>query len=124
MFFSDYGSGVKLTIDQSKKRKALQSHRGWPDLFIPNHTVHKLPDGTTKQYSGLFLELKIEKTAIYVTRGNNKGKLVADIHIREQAAMLQILNSMGYIARFAVGYDQAIRMIDWYFNKPDNATLF
>lgn len=117
IFRSDYASGLHMTQNQARIHKALQSSRSWPDLFIyfPARGFH-----------GLAIELKKDGTTIYATRGANKGDLVADPHIREQAATLQELNRLGYLGRFGVGYDQTIRIIEWYLGNatPDNAELF
>ena len=39
---------------------------------------------------------------------------MADQHIREQHALLAELEKRGYMARFAVGFDQAKQIIDEY----------
>lgn len=123
-FHSDYAAGLKLTKNQATIRKSLQSGRGWSDMFIPYPMTHKRPDGTEVTYHGLFLELKKAGTTIYVSRGANKGQLSADEQIRIEAAFLDRMNSLGYFARFGVGYDHTTRLIDWYFQKPQNSELF
>jgi hypothetical protein len=115
IFRSDYASGLKLTMNQAVQHKRLQSSRSWPDLFIYS---------AQRGYHGLALELKKDGTRIYLTTGPRKGKLSSDLHIQEQAAMLQQLNDEGYFARFAVGFDKTQKIIDWYFGKPANAELF
>ena len=114
IYRSDY-AGTYIEGRYQRTKHLMQSSRGFPDLFIytPKRGFH-----------GLALELKREGTIIYLTRGPRKGKLTAELHIQEQAAVLQQLNNEGYFARFAVGYDKAQRMIDWYMGKPDNAELF
>jgi hypothetical protein len=124
VFRSDYASGLRLTRNQAMIHKSLQSSSGWPDLFLYLPITKTKENGEVVQYGGLALELKVEGTAIYVTRGPRKGKLVADPHIQAQAQMLKVLNVMGYCARFAVGYDKAIQIIDWYMGAPENETLF
>ena len=114
-FHSDYGAGLHLTQYQAKVNKSLQSGRGWPDMFIAC---------PSRGYHGLFLELKKNGVAIYVTRGPNKGKLVANEQIQIEAAVLTRLNKLGYYARFSVGYEKAVQLIDWYFERPQNAELF
>ena len=49
--------------------------------------------------------------------GPRKGKLLTDPHIQEQAAVLKALLHKGYYANFAVGFDEAQRIIDWYFGR-------
>jgi hypothetical protein len=114
-FHSDYTAGIQLSKSQAGIRKAMNSGRGWADLFIPE--AHR-------GYHGLFLELKKDGVAIYVTRGPRKGKLVASEQIQIEAAFLARMNAKGYLARFAVGYDKTIALIDWYMEKPENGSLF
>lgn len=77
-----------------------------------------------KQYYGLALELKTEGTSVIMKIGPRKGRLSTDKHIQEQAVMLKALIKRGYYANFAVGLDDAIRLIDWYFKRPQTAELF
>jgi hypothetical protein len=97
-------SGIKLTIGQARKIKALRSGRAWPDLFIvePNCGL-----------SGLFIELKSPKVKIF----KSNGEMVSDPHIREQAAMLKELQGKCYKAVFACGFDEAKRIIDDYLKN-------
>lgn len=118
VFRSDYASGLRLTINQARIHKSLQSGRSWPDLFV--YQPRKVEG---KQYAGLALELKKEGTVIKLTKGAKAGQLTADPHIREQYAVLQQLNKLGYWADFAIGYDDAISKIDYYMGKPENARL-
>lgn len=59
--------------------------------------------------SGLFLELKREKTRL-----KKKDGTWASPHIAEQAEMLEQLRARGYGAEFAVGFDEAKEIIDNY----------
>lgn len=113
-FHSDYAAGLHLTENQAKIRKSLNSCRGWSDMFIAY---------PSKGYMGLFIELKKDDTAIYVKRGPRKGQLVKNEQIEIEAAFLNKMNGLGYLARFAVGYDSAIKLIDGYFGNL-NASLF
>lgn len=114
-FHSDYAAGLHLTESQARINKSLQSGRGWSDLFIP------FP---SRGYHGLFLELKKDGTSIYVTRGPRKGKLVQNEQIIIEADFLRDMNKHGYFARFAIGYDHAVKLIDWYMDRPQNAEMF
>lgn len=105
IFISDVGSGVKLTMGQAIKAKALRSRRGVPDLFVAE------PRGA---YHGLFIELKKEGATVYL----KGGKLSTNSHIQEQAQMLQDLINRGYRACFAVGYKEATWVIDQYLKFP------
>ena len=93
-------TGVNMSKAAAGKNKAIQHSRGWPDLFIAK------PIG---RYHGLFLEIKPEGTRLL-----NKNNQIATNHIKEQWAMLQRLEGLQYLARFAVGFDEAKSIIDEY----------
>jgi hypothetical protein len=99
----DYGSGTKLTIGQAR-RQARLNQRGFPDVFIcvPRFGWH-----------GLFIELKIPGTSI----NKRNGELVGNPHIREQAAMLDRLNALGYKAVFGIGFDECAEIISSYLTQ-------
>lgn len=111
LFHSDFGSGTKLSIGQAIRQKRLNGGRkSWPDMFIAEPKTVTVEDGDKYHYSGLFLELKKDGTRIY----KKNGELVADEHIREQYKMLNKLFECGYMAEFAVGFDEAKKIIDRY----------
>lgn len=103
MFNSDLAGATKLTPGQASAMKNLRDRRGYPDLAIyePFNGFH-----------GLFIELKREGEKIY----KKDGSLVADQHIQEQEQCLQKLRARRYRAEFAVGFDQARRIIDEYMD--------
>lgn len=114
IFASDFGAGVKLNKFQAAMQKMFKSSRGYPDIFIAE------PAG---KYSGLFIELKRDGARVWL----KNGQLSTDKHIREQLAVLTELDSKGYCALFAVGFDNAKGVVDWYlrgtrgniyFSKP------
>lgn len=105
LFRTDFSSGMKMTPGQVAKHKKFQKSRAWPDLFIAESNILT---------SGLFLELKAEGVKLY----KKNGEMVANKHYQEQAEMLEKLRSNGYIAEFAVGYDEAIKIITNYLGKP------
>lgn len=94
-------SGVFLTPGLAAQMARLRSDRGHPDLVI-----YEPRNG----YYGLFVELKAEGVKITT----EVGTLVADSHIRQQAAYIQKLKDRGYCALFAVGFDEAKNVIDNY----------
>ena len=114
-FLTDFAAGMRMTMGQAKKRKAMNSGRGWPDITILK---------PSRGYYGLLIDIKKPGTSIYVTRGPRKGELVADEHIREQAAFMERMNNLGYLARFAIGYDHFTEIVDYYFEKPENESPF
>ena len=100
IFNTDLSGAGKLTIGQATALKALRSGRGFPDLVIYE---------PRDDYHGLFLELKKEGTRIW-----NKKLVGATPHIEEQAQMIDKLEDRGYRAVFAVGFDEAKKIIDNY----------
>ena len=112
MFHSDFGSGAKLTPWQAKVQKVQNGgRRAWPDLFIAEPSVIA-GEGLrpTKKYHGLFIELKKEGVRL---RKKKDGSW-ATPHIEEQAEILAELRNRGYMAEFAVGFEQALDLIDDY----------
>lgn len=101
IFHSDFGSGVKLTPRQAIMQKVQNGgRRAWPDMFIAE------PIG---KCHGLFVELK--KDGVRIKKKNGEW---ATNHIEEQALVLQSLRDRGYKAEFAVGFNEAIDIIDEY----------
>lgn len=141
LFHSDFGSGVRLTPSQAVKQKRQNGgRRAWPDMFIAevriiiprdfdevnqyaqNHWVcfpHK-KGGCIKPamvvMAGLFLELK--KEGIRLKKKNGEW---ATSHIAEQAKVLERLRDRGYCAEFAIGFDEAKRIIDEYVRRQDKS---
>lgn len=117
LFRTDFSSGMKMSPGQAAKHKKFQKSRAWPDLFIAESGfVEVKEDGLIGRLrkNGMFLELKAEGAKLY----KKNGEMVANKHYREQAEMLDKLNESGYCARFAVGYDEAIKIITDYLGKP------
>ena len=110
IFRTDFASGIKMTMGQAAKHRRLQSGRAWPDIFIANPVWHGDAKAECPTFWGLFIELKREGTSVYL----KNGELTANPHIREQAEMLDQLEALGYCAKFAVGYEATIGLIDWY----------
>jgi len=100
IFHFDYGAGVHLTKNQAIKQARLNG-RGYPDLNISAARGGK---------HGLYLELKAEGVRVWI----KNGELVADTHIREQAAVLDRLRTEGYMAEFAIGFEMAMGIIHRY----------
>lgn len=124
LFHSDYGSGVRLTMGQAVRQKRQNGgRRAWPDMFIAKPTnvkavakqiendSHNVIGAFTflKQKYGLFIELKKDGTRLYKKNGEPASE-----HIAEQAQILKKLREEGYKAEFAVGFEQAKKIIDEY----------
>lgn len=98
LFRSDLG-GIKLTKGLAIKSKKIQRSSGFPDLFIYY---------PSKGYNGLAIELKA--TNIY----KKDGTLKKNDHVFKQKKILDILSANNYKAVFAVGFEQAKKIIDEY----------
>jgi hypothetical protein len=114
LFNSDLAGATKLTIGQATAMKALRSNRGFPDLVIyePRGFTNYINSDKLFEmtiFHGLFLELKVEGTRIF----NSKG-FPATSHIQEQLELITKLQIRGYKASFAVGFDEAKSIIDEY----------
>lgn len=114
LFHSDFGSGVKLTPGQAVKQKRQNGgRRAWPDMLIAEPFIEEVlfEDALCRGRlnHGLFLELKKEGTRLKKKNGE-----WASEHIAEQAEVLEKLRERGYCAEFAVGFDEAKKIIDEY----------
>lgn len=120
LFHSDFGSGIKLTQGQAMKQKRQNGgRRGWPDMFLAEP---KETDGLGSQdehIHGLFLELKKEGTRLHKKDGS-----WATEHIAEQAKTLQALQDRGYETYFAVGFNEAKKIIDDYLGGTNGEVEF
>ena len=105
LFRTDFSSGMKMSPGQAVKHKKFQKGRAWPDLFIAESNTLA---------SGLFLEIKAENVIVF----NMNGKVRKNKHLIEQDKMLKELRKKGYRARFAIGYEDAIKQIHEYLGKP------
>lgn len=137
VFHSDFGSGVKLTPKQATIQKRQNGGRkGWPDMVIAQPTaivVRYLKDNLWLKYKdslslrewsvggflqlyfhGLYIELKKDGTRLKKKNGD-----WANEHIAEQAEVLEKLRERGYCAEFAVGFEEAKRIIDEYLGGKE-----
>jgi hypothetical protein len=99
LFNSDM-SGIRLTMGQAVQAKSLRSNSGFPDIIIYE------PRGS---YYGLFIELKRAGERIF-----KKDDSPATPHIEEQMLCMEKLKERGYHADFAIGFDDAKKLIDGY----------
>ena len=127
VFICDYAAGLNLTDGQRIKMMKMRSDDAMSDINILT---------PSRGYHGLIIELKEEGVVIYKKDGtlrkstyrrkyyrNNKLFIKTGDHIAEQAAYLEKMNKKGYLGRFAIGYDKAKALIDWYFMN-EQTTLF
>ncbi len=82
-------------------------------LFVSFPGYCTLADNSLKQ---LKLELKKEGTSLLKKRGNDAYgyPAFASDHIREQYEMIEELRARKYKAEFAIGFDEAKKIIDQY----------
>lgn len=103
VIFTSESSGVRVSMGTAVKMKRQRSNHKLPDMII----LHPM-----KGYCGLCLELKKEGETVLL----KNGSLSTNKHIQEQAQTLSQLRKLKYCAEFAVGYSQAIKIIDQYFS--------
>lgn len=111
IFRSDYAAGCKLTMGQAVRNKKMQWGRAYPDFFIAKPVLIGHSIGY-KLWSGLFLELKKDKSEVY----KKNGDYVKNDHIKEQVLMMNKLIAAGYKCMFACGFDEAVKIIEDYLN--------
>jgi hypothetical protein len=105
VIFCSESSGVRLTMGQAKRLKAMRS----VDCKLPDMLIFE-PKGS---YKGLFLELKREGEAVF----QKDGVTPYAGHVSEQHKTLERLKAKGYKAEFAIGTNEAISIIDNYMNQ-------
>ena len=109
----DLAADLKLTIGQASRHKRLHPKRGYPDLMIAHPSSYYSDEGSVETASGLFLEIKKEGVRLRKVRSDEWDTE----HIAEQVEMLATLNRLGYVAKFAVGYDECVATIDAYMGN-------
>lgn len=93
--------GIRLTIGQARKIKAVQKSSGYPDLFIAE---------ARQGYHGMFVEIKTGRREAFT----KKGELRQDSHIQAQWQMLEELTRRGYFAVWGLGFEETRALIDMY----------
>lgn len=105
IFNSDIASGMRLTIGQAVKAKAMRSSRAQPDIIILE------PRG---KFNGLCIEIKKGIYDVYLKDGVTISNAKSSKHVREQNDMLIRLREKGYFAEFGFGISGCIKIIDEY----------
>ena len=95
LFFAT-GNGLKLPIGLAVKFKRMGNNGGVPDLVFPEQRLE------SNGYCGLFIEMKREK-----------GGRVRP----EQTTWIEALRLKGYCVSVCKGFDEAKKVIDWYFGR-------
>jgi len=101
IFKSDL-SGLRLPIKTATELKKLRSSNGFPDFELLE---------PTKDFHGLFIEIKAENNSPY---NKTNGLLKKDKHLQEQQAMINSLVKRGYCAMFGIGLHECIDIVDNY----------
>jgi len=104
VFVCDFAAGYRVPIWIGSIIKLMRSSSGLPDVIIlePN-----------KSYHGLCIELKREDKNPF----KKDGGLKSDEHLEKQYEVLCKLESKGYLARFAVGIEEAKSVIKEYMSN-------
>lgn len=108
VIFNSDGAGNNVSRAQAGINKMLRSSSGYPDLFIAEARTLHLQTGPVT-FHGLFLELKRMGTRL-----RKKDGSWASEHLKQQNDMLAKLVLAGYCAMFALGFDEAKKIIDEY----------
>lgn len=95
-------SGVRVSMGLATKLKRMRSPHTHCDIYILS------PRG---RFHGMVIELKAKN--IY----KKNGELLKSDHLEDQQKTIDKLNSLGYYATFAIGYDDAISKIEDYLNN-------
>lgn len=103
VIFTAESSGLKLPMGLAIKAKRCRSSRALPDMWILE---------ARKGYHGCCIELKREGENVY----KKNGELRKDNHLREQQEVQMRLRNKGYFCEFAVGYDEAKAIVDFYLS--------
>lgn len=110
--FTGDGYGLAMNL------KSTRSNHTHLDMFVSE------PRGG---YFGMYLELKKEGEHIYKLDGGfikqTEKKIVMGVkievdHLEEQRNSIDLLRSKGYLCFFAIGLDNAMRIIDDYMAMP------
>jgi len=112
LFLSDTVASVRLTMPQAVRNKRVQN----PDFKCPDLLIlePKWNDHDASTIFGLFIELK--KETPYKKDGITI-KASQDDHLIKQWDSILKLRERGYYADWCWDFEQAKKLIDWYFTK-------
>ena len=89
---------------QRWKALILGMRKGTLDLFFPYARCG---------FHGLFIELKKDGVKIF----KKDGSMRSNEHLERQYKTIQAYRKNGYKADFAIGFEEAKDILDYYFNK-------
>jgi len=102
LFLSDTIASLKLTPAQASRNKKIQKFGfSTPDLLILE---------PRNEYSGLFIELKVETPF----KKNGEIKASTNDHLKNQLESIEKLKAKGYFCSFSWGFDMTKDIIDNY----------
>lgn len=104
IIFTSESSGIRVPMSIAKQMKKCRSGKDLPDLIILE---------PRKGYHGCCIELKKETAEIY----KKDGSLRKNEHVEGQEEILLNLKEKGYFTSFAIGFDHAISLIDFYLGE-------
>lgn len=99
--FTSEAGGIYTTMNQARLIKRTRSSVGIPDLLIFEPRA---------EFCGLFLEIKVEGTALY----KKNGDFTKNEHLNNQREVMQKLINKGYSCYFVLGFDNAKQILDNY----------
>lgn len=105
VIFTSESAGIRLTMGQAIKAKALRSSRGLPDFWLAQ---------ARGGYFGFFLELKRSRDEVLTKKGELKIHGISNKRILEQLDSIEALRDAGYYAAFGLGLKDAIKQLDYY----------
>lgn len=101
VIFISEASGARVSMGLALKLKRMRSNHTHCDLYILE---------PRKGFFGLIIELK----AVDIYQKKAPSQLLKNEHVEDQKKMIDKLNSKGYLATFAIKFDQAKKIIDDY----------
>lgn len=102
LYLSDTIASLKLTPAQANRNKKIQKFGfSTPDLLILE---------PRNNYSGLFIELKVETPF----KKNGEIKASTNDHLKNQLESIEKLKAKGYFCCFSWGFDMTKDIIDNY----------
>lgn len=106
---------------QMKRTKALGAVSSWPDLQVcAARQVYAMDDNglsNMRGFHGLFVELKKPDAVAGLPWGvGSNGRFTTNDHTQDQARTLSSLTAQGYLAVFAVGYEEFLGVIENYMD--------
>lgn len=101
--FISEGSGLRVGMGLATKMKRMRSNDTHLDIYVLE---------PKKGYHALILELK----AVDIYQKKNPELFLKNEHVNDQRKTIDKLNKKGYLATFAVKFDEARKIIDNYLN--------